>query len=237
MPNTSFKKTAAVLLAGGSSRRMNGSVEDKILWKLNQKTVFSYSFEVFSTCDFIAEIIIVCRDEAQMTLLLNEISQNSKSVNFCFGGKERQNSVYNGLKQASRDCSYVYIHDLARPLIRIENILSMYSILEKETAVTLGHRVSDTIKRCDEKTDPTKIATNLTDLDRNTLWAMETPQAFPFPNILSAYERVEADNLSITDDNAAYEYLGGKVQIIENPFPNPKITKTEDLHYLEFLIK
>jgi 2-C-methyl-D-erythritol 4-phosphate cytidylyltransferase len=84
---------------------------------------------------------------------------------------------------------------------------------------------------------PVPVPVLLRDLDRSTLWAMETPQVFRRALILDAYRRVKADSVRITDDVAAATHVGHKVAIVENLFPNPKITEPHDLAWVEFLLK
>ncbi len=73
-------------------------------------------------------------------------------------------------------------------------------------------------------------------LDRQHLWAMETPQVFARELICKAYAKVSARKLAITDDASAVELLKHPVALLENPHPNPKLTTPADLAYLEFLL-
>ncbi|HKB89618.1 MAG TPA: 2-C-methyl-D-erythritol 4-phosphate cytidylyltransferase, partial [Opitutaceae bacterium] len=73
--------------------------------------------------------------------------------------------------------------------------------------------------------------------DRSRLWAMETPQVFDRELIIEAYRKVRLNSLRVTDDAAAAELSGHPVSLLENRFPNPKITTPGDLAYLEFLLK
>ena len=231
-------KAGAIVLAGGSSRRMEGVVEDKILWPLQGRAVIIHSIEAFIKSGVISQIILVCKDDAQMTLIANEIQRCSLDdfdITYCMGGKERQNSVFNGLQQLDEQFDHVFIHDAARPNINSTIIAKMNEILVNENAVSLAHRVTDTVKKCSEEKDPTQEPVQLIDLDRKTLWAMETPQAFRRKDIFEAYTRVFENNIFITDDNAAFEYNGGKILILENPDPNPKLTTPDDLNYLNYI--
>ena len=104
---------------------------------------------------------------------------------------------------------------------------------QRDGASVLASKVVDTIKRvpASKKTENVK----LDDLDRSRLWAMQTPQVFKASEILSAYKFVKKNNLKITDDVAAYTAFGKKVSIVENIYPNPKITVPQDIAYIEFL--
>ena len=121
--------------------------------------------------------------------------------------------------------------------IRPEQLVALHKIVRREQAVVLAHRVTDTIKehkafRSSQGQDDSRLRT----LDRANLWAMETPQVFSRDLIARAYTRVSARGLPITDDAQAVELLGHHVALLENAYPNPKLTTSADLAYLEFLL-
>jgi 2-C-methyl-D-erythritol 4-phosphate cytidylyltransferase len=148
---------------------------------------------------------------------------------FVPGGGERQDSVAAALAELPDDVGYVFIHDCARPLVRPEQLGALHKIVRRENAVVLAHRVTDTIK---EHRGEGRLRT----LDREHLWAMETPQVFSRKLICRAYARVAERQLAITDDAAAVELLKHPIALLENPHPNPKLTTPADLPYLEFLL-
>jgi 2-C-methyl-D-erythritol 4-phosphate cytidylyltransferase len=234
-----FSHTAAtVLLAGGRGSRMNGVVEDKILWKLNQKPVIQYSLESFASLSFIVEIVIVVRDKDQENCIRKMLPNSTHELDFtfCIGGEERQNSVFNGICASKSKPDQIFIHDSARPLLRPCTIKKMYQLLHRVSGTTLAHRLTDSIKRA-VNPEPTQSPSSLVDVNRSALWAMETPQAFHYDTIKRAYQRVMEEKACITDDNAAFELLGEKIQIVENTSLNPKITYPQDLSFLEYIIK
>ena len=82
-----------------------------------------------------------------------------------------------------------------------------------------------------------ETASETEDLDRGRLWETETPQAFPLGKILFAYERVCAENLTVTDDVSAFAVaLDGRVALVENLSPNLKITAPADLVLAEAIL-
>jgi 2-C-methyl-D-erythritol 2,4-cyclodiphosphate synthase len=99
-------------------------------------------------------------------------------------------------------------------------------------AVGMARRVTDTMRRFVEA--PLLHPSRGELLDREYLWAMETPQAFPRDLLLRAHEALGAE---VTDDLAAVEALGEEVLLVENPFPNPKLTSPADLPYLSSLLE
>jgi 2-C-methyl-D-erythritol 4-phosphate cytidylyltransferase len=221
-----MSRTAAILLAAGSSRRMQGAVEDKILAPLAGKPVFAHAAAAFVASGVADFYVVVCRDLAQQRALM---SYAPTPAVFVRGGRERQDSVANALEALPGDVEYVFIHDCARPLVRPEQLVGLHKIVRREDAIVLAHRVTDTIK---EHRDNAKLRT----LDRSRLWAMETPQVFATSLIVRAYAKVIDRGARITDDAAAVELLGHPIALLENTQPNPKLTTPHDLAYLEFLL-
>jgi 2-C-methyl-D-erythritol 4-phosphate cytidylyltransferase len=222
-----MSRTAAILLAAGSSRRMDGAVADKILAPLAGKPVFAHSAATFYRSGVVDTFIVTYRDQRQMV----ELSAYAPTPSlFVPGGRERQDSVAAALAELPDDVAYVFIHDCARPLVRAEQLVALHKIVRREDAVVLAHRVTDTIK---EHRGPGRLRS----LDRTRLWAMETPQVFARELIGRAYARVAARRAVVTDDAAAVELLHHPVALLENPYPNPKLTAPADLAYLEFLLQ
>ena len=228
----------AILLAAGSGQRMQGQAEDKILASINGQPALVYSLKAFARSSVIDSYLIVYRDEAQKKAIEAIIAAYGLShlkIQVVLGGAERQLSVINALNAIGGNCDYVYIHDCARPCIHTEAIKDVYSAVQEDQAASLAHPVADTIKRIETVGVLRKIT--LEDLDRSRLWAMETPQAFAFKRILTAYQNVIKKKLIITDDSAAAATIGLKTTLVPNKNPNPKLTTPTDLAYIEHLLK
>lgn len=221
-----MSRTAAILLAAGSGRRMQGAVADKILAPVGGLPVFARSVAAFMESNVADYYVIVVRDQAQSIALS---AYAPTPAQFIPGGKERQDSVQNALAILPADIEYVFIHDCARPFVRVEHLVGLHKIVRKENAVVLAHRVTDTVKK---HSDDGHLKT----LDRDRLWAMETPQVFARDLIVEAYAKVAAKKLRVTDDAAAVELLKHPVALLENAHPNPKLTTPADLAYAEFLL-
>jgi 2-C-methyl-D-erythritol 4-phosphate cytidylyltransferase len=221
-----MSRTAVILLAAGAGKRMGGAVPDKVLATVAGRPVFAYSAAAFAASGVADLYVVVYRDRPQMTALSAFAPTPALLVK---GGRERQDSVAAALAALPGDISHVFIHDCARPMIRPEQLVALHKIVRRQRAVVLAHRVTDTIK---EKS----VAGRLRTVDRSRLWAMETPQVFARELIERAYARVASHRLRITDDAAAVEGLGHRIALLENPYPNPKLTSPQDLAYLEFLL-
>ncbi len=221
-----MSRTAAILLAAGSGRRMQGAVADKILAPLAGRPVFAHSVAAFLESNVADYYVIVVRDQAQ-SIALSAYAPTPPQ--FVIGGKERQDSVQNALAALPADIAYVFIHDCARPLVRVDQLVGLHKVVRKEDAVVLAHRVTDTIKKHSD-------TGHLKTLERDRLWAMETPQVFARELVTEAYAKVAKKKLRITDDASAVELLSHPVALLENAHPNPKITTPADLAYVEYLL-
>jgi len=229
-----MSRTAAILLAAGSGKRMAGSVPDKILAPLAGRPVFAHSAAAFLASGIADFYVIVYRDQPQMMELSEYAPTPSVLVR---GGRQRQHSVMNALAALPTDIAYVFVHDCARPLVRPEQLVALHRIVRRENAVVLAHRVTDTIKKLKIlKTSSSGDDTRLKTLDRSTLWAMETPQVFSRELLVKGYARVTKRGLTVTDDAQAVEELDVPIALLENSTPNPKLTRPADLEYLEFLL-
>lgn len=221
-----MSRTAAILLAAGRSHRMQGAVADKILAPLAGKPVFAHSASAFFRSGVADFYVVTYRDRRQML----ELSAYAPTpALFVAGGAERRDSVAAALTELPPDVAYVFIHDCARPLIQPEQLVALHKIVRRERAVVLAHRVTDTIK---EHRGSGRLRT----LDREHLWAMETPQVFARDLIDRAYAEAARRRRPITDDAAAVELLGHPIALLENDRPNHKLTTPADLPLLELLL-
>jgi 2-C-methyl-D-erythritol 4-phosphate cytidylyltransferase len=221
-----MSRTAAILLAAGSGKRMAGAVPDKVLATVAGMPVFAHCAAAFAASGVADLYVVVYRDFAQMTTLSAFAPTPSQLVR---GGRKRQDSVAAALAALPGDIAYVFIHDCARPLISPEQLVALHKIVRREGAVVLAHRVTDTIK---EHRGNGRLRT----VDRSRLWAMETPQVFSRALIDRAYARAMSRGVLVTDDAAAVEALGRPIALLENTQPNVKLTTPQDLAYLEFLL-
>lgn len=232
----------AIVLAGGSGSRMNSDVAKQYLL-LKGKEILYYSLKIFQDNENISDIILVARPEDIEHCRNNIVEKYSftKVKKICNGGKERYNSVYNGLclvEELSKDIKHevVLIHDGARPFVTHEMIDKSVGNMIFGSACTVAVPVKDTIKIVCEihgelfgKETP----------DRNTLYQIQTPQTFRYELIRMAYEKMLKDeNHNITDDTMIVEqYAGMGCKIIMGSYENLKITTPEDLDFAEKIVE
>lgn len=224
----------AILLAGGSGSRMGDSVQDKILVEIGGRSVFAHVLRAFAAARIHEAFIIVARDDVQRKALAAAVRREGirLPVFHTLGGATRTDSVRKGLDLLPNEARTVTIHDCARPAIAPAALQAVHKALsEMNSAVSLAHRVTDTIRRFPQ--EPLKRPARGSLLTREELWAMETPQAFPRELIEEAYSGLRK---ALTDDLAAVEALGHPVLLVESLLPNPKLTRPADLPLLENLL-
>lgn len=223
--------TTAILLAAGKSARMGANV-DKAFLSLVDKPVVAWSLLAFERCPDIDGIVLVVRKDqllaSKAVVKMFGISKVSKIV---AGGAKRQESVQAGLAACDLDARYVVVHDAARPLVTPDLISEVVRNVKRFPAVTVGCPVADTIKRCGKG----KGAIVAETLDRDHLWAVQTPQAFHVADLRAAHKAL--GKRDVTDDCTAVELNGGTVKILPNMRPNFKITTVEDLQTAGALLK
>ncbi len=230
-------KTAAILLAGGSGRRMAGALPDKVLAPAAGRPVIARSLAALADSGCIDFLVIAHRDDAQRRDIepwLEKTGWTPARAAWTRGGAERQDSVSAGFAAIPDSIETVLIHDAARPLIRPGQIRELTDLVNRHGAAALCHAVVDTIKELPEAgaADPVFLR----GLDRRRLRAMETPQGFQRDLLARMVAFVAEHRLAVTDDAAACEALGHPVALLENPHPNPKLTTPDDLALIEFLL-
>ena len=203
---------------------------DKLMAPLVDKTVLDHSLAAFAACSQIHEIILVTDPERFRALDLSGIEEKIIRVD---GGAERQDSVRNGLAALSPDCQIVAIHDGARPLITPAAIALALDAAAVHGAASLAHPITETLKRADPDDF---VKGNQASVDRENLWAMETPQCFRLRLLEAAYIQIAEDQLTVTDEVSALQHLGHAIKLVPNPSANPKITFPTDLALAENLL-
>ena len=197
-----------VIVAAGTGSRMNMGINKQFI-KLEGKEVIVYTIEKFYNNHNIDDIVVVVK-ESEAEFFKKEIIEkyNFENIKIAYGGKERQDSVYNGLKLLDEKCDVVLIHDGARPFVSNKTIDTCIEEAKEHKAIVVGVPVKDTIKVIDNNN-------NIVDTpNRSVLWAVQTPQTFDYNILLNAYE----------------ERIGHKVKMVEGSYNNIKITTKEDLN-------
>ncbi|KNF07990.1 2-C-methyl-D-erythritol 4-phosphate cytidylyltransferase IspD [Gottschalkia purinilytica] len=225
------KYVSVIIVAAGMGKRMKSNINKQYIL-LKDKPILAYTIDRFDKSSLVDEIIVVTRKE-EIAYCEKEIVKKykfKKVTKIIAGGEERQNSVYNGLKETNKICDVVLIHDGVRPFIKNTDIKNNIEGAIEYGACVTGVPVKDTIKVVDEDN-------NIVDTpNRSKLWAVHTPQSFVYDMIMSAHEESIRRNIFATDDSMLVEKLGYKVKIIHGTYNNIKITTPEDLKFAETIL-
>ena len=214
-----YRAVGAVIAAAGSSSRMGG--RDKLAEPLDGIPVILRTLAAVEAVPEIREIVVVTREDRveEYRRLLGQCSRLRAVVP---GGSTRQESVRNGVRALSPDCTLAAIHDGARPLVTPEVFARCIEAARSCGAATAAVPVKDTIKLADE------AGRVLDTPDRSRLWAVQTPQIFDRKRYLRAAEEAERRGLSCTDDCQLFEAMGWEVQLVMGDYRNLKLTTPED---------
>ena len=224
-------RAAMLIVAAGRGVRAGGGVP-KQYRRIGGTSVLRRTIDAALACDRLSEITVVIGegDDALYAECLNGLDDPRLTAP-ARGGATRQATVLNGLRAlADLAPDIVLIHDGARPFVsRAVMNASIDAIAAGNRAAVAAVPVSDTLKRADLATGAI-----VETVDRNGLFAAQTPQAFRFNDILAAHERAAAEGLaSFTDDAAVAEWAGLAVVLTPGETGNIKITTAEDFRRLD----
>jgi 2-C-methyl-D-erythritol 4-phosphate cytidylyltransferase len=248
----------ALVLAAGVGSRMN-SATPKQFMQLNNKEVICYSLDVFQADSNVKDIILVTGDSYIEFCRENIVEKYgyTKVHSIIPGGRERYDSVYNGIIEAEKllttgnsatqetawsgtddnGKNIIMIHDGARPFVTHRMISDSVSCIENGFwGCTVGMPVKDTIKIVQNSKD---YIIGKETPERATLYQIQTPQTFVLEKLHQAYDIMLSDEShKITDDTMLMEqYLGQPCAVIPGSYDNIKITTPEDILISEIIAK
>jgi len=211
-------RIGAVITAGGLGKRVGGDLPKQLV-KLHGKAMWLHSAEAFLNNKKIKAVVITVPANWQ-----NYFIEESKNLPIivALGGKERWQSVKNGIEALPKNISHVMVHDAARPFVSQEIINSVAKTLSKDCCM-VAKPVFDTVK----------VAKNSyvkSTLDRKSLWLAQTPQAAPVDLLKKLYKKMEKfPNFCPTDEASILEKFRVPIKIVEGNAKNDKITTKEEL--------
>lgn len=224
----------ALVLSAGQGKRMGTSVQKQYI-ELEGKPVIYYSLKAFEDSQLIDDIVLVV-GEGQREYARREIVEKyqlSKVKDIVYGGRERYDSVWQGLRAISGKQGYVFIHDGARPFVDEDILRRAYDTVSSCRACAAGMPSKDTIKVVDEE----NFIVNTP--KRKYTWMVQTPQVFEVSLITEAYSRLmKGETVNVTDDAMAVEQMMEvPVKLFEGSYENIKITTPEDLKVASAFLK
>lgn len=222
------KKVSFILLAAGLGKRMNLPYP-KQFFEYKGEPLFYSSLKIAFESKFIDEIFLVTNEENldYMNKFCEKKNLFSKVKKIIKGGSERQESVYNALKEIEKT-DYVIIQDGVRPFLKEEYLEKTLEALDNGyDGAVIGVKVKDTVKLIDM--DNEIISTPA----RDFIILVHTPQTFKFEVLKGAYDEAKRKSIIATDDSMLVERMDKKVKFIHGEYGNIKITTEEDLKYLK----
>lgn len=199
---------------------------------LDGTPLVGYALKILDASSMINSIVVVVSpgdEEYCRTAVVDKLGINKASA-IVPGGKERQDSVYNGLLALSNDTDIVVVHDGARPFFSPVILAAVIEAAQTYGAATCAVPAKDTIKLAGEDGFVTGT------LPRGRTWLVQTPQAFRYELIIEAHRRAREENFLATDDTALVEALDRPVKIVMGSYDNIKITTAEDLAVAQAII-
>ncbi|HLN18688.1 MAG TPA: 2-C-methyl-D-erythritol 4-phosphate cytidylyltransferase [Patescibacteria group bacterium] len=225
----------AIILASGVGKRM-GAEKNKVLLNIDRRPVIFYAIKAFEKNNDIEEIIIVTRKEE-----FSDFKKLAKKYKFkkikgvVAGGKERQDSAYNGLKyldeKATDKNDIIVFHNGANPFVTTKEISESIKEAKRCGACVVAHPTKDTVKEVNKRGLVEKT------LERKKLWCMQTPQTIRYELALEAFKKANKDKFLGTDDVSLVERLGNKVKVILGSPHNMKITTPLDFKLAKIIIR
>jgi 2-C-methyl-D-erythritol 4-phosphate cytidylyltransferase len=215
-------KVSAIIPAAGMGIRMGSNVPKQFLL-LDGKPILHHTLSVLDQCSIVDEIVLVVSEEEIGKAQHQIQDSHPKVTKIVMGGKERQDSVHNGLQSLDSETDIVVVHDGVRPFVSPDLIRETVEAARDFGAAIAAIPVSDTIKKVDEEGLVERT------IERSGLWRVQTPQTFQVSLLKEAFAKARGDNYYGTDESSLIEYLGREVKVIPGSEFNIKITRSEDL--------
>ncbi|CDE03821.1 2-C-methyl-D-erythritol 4-phosphate cytidylyltransferase [Anaerotruncus sp. CAG:390] len=227
---TQNRRTAAIIVAAGSSERMGGTTPKQFL-PLCGMPVVAMTIRAYEDADCINDIIIVIRpgDEHYYDEYREKFGF-TKIRALVHGGATRQESVMNGIQAADDGVAFFAIADAARPLTTPDIIRSVCLAAYKYSAATAATPAVDSIKTADERGFISAT------VERSTVWQVQTPQVFGANLYRAAAYTARDEGFAASDDNSLVEHIGYKVRLVDCGRENIKITTECDIPIAEAII-
>ena len=216
---------AVIIVAGGSGKRF-GSAKPKQFLLLHKKPMFLWSILAFKKIKQCKQIILVVPKDKELELKKYKKLYN---IDIVCGGKERYNSVINGINCIKDNIDIVAVHDGARPLVTPKIINDVLIKANKYGCAIAACKAKDTIKFSDNGKYIKES------INRNNIWQAQTPQIFKTNIIKKIYSN--KIQKTITDDAQLAEKYNKKVYLVDSGYENFKITHKEDFKLAEFILK
>lgn len=220
-----------IIAAAGSGTRLDKNNPKQFL-EYNGSPLYINIVKELEKNSKITAIIIITKKEYINYVYETTKKYTNKKLYVLVGGKERQDSIYNGIlfiKENLKGNAIIAVQDGARPFVKQKYIDKTYEILlenSKVKGVVVGVSSKDTIKIIDENNIIIETP------KRDNLFIAHTPQVFWYETLYNAYKYAYENSYYGTDDSSLVEFYGEKIEVLIGDYDNIKITTKEDLLYL-----
>ncbi len=222
------RDVGVVIVAGGSGSRVGGEELKQFRW-VSGRPALLHSVQTFMARDDVATVVVVLPKayaaDPPPWLFQCDVDRLLVSV----GGRERHESVYNGLEDMPEEVRFVVVHDAARPLVTDETIARVIDKAREGVGAIAALPVVDTLKRVNADGHITQT------VDRAGLWRAQTPQAFPREMLERAHVAARTEQVGATDDAGLCERIGETVVVVRGSERALKITEAADFARAEAL--
>jgi 2-C-methyl-D-erythritol 4-phosphate cytidylyltransferase len=219
------RDVGVIIVAGGSgSRATNASApaELKQFRWVAGKPMLLHSVQTFMQRDDVCSVVCVLpRDrvgDPPPWLFQCDVDRLMLSI----GGRTRTESVYNGLQDLIDEAKIVLVHDAARPFVDLGVIERVVGAVRTGHPAIAAVPAVDTLKLVDAQ------GAIVDTIDRERVWAAQTPQGFPRDLIVRAYREARATGITASDDAGLCERLGVTIRVVPGSDRNFKITTEAD---------
>ncbi len=224
-------RVGVVIPAGGTGKRMGAKVPKQFLL-LGGRSVLQRTLARFESISDVNEIVLVVpKNYWERARSLVKRVGFRKVRHVVVGGRQRQDSVWNGLNAFELKPDIVLVHDAVRPMVTDKVVKRVIRKAVECQAAAVGIRLKDTVKVERRKGFFTHT------LNRSKLWAVQTPQGFQFDLLMRAHRVARRKGLKSTDEASLVERLRMPVAIVEGDEKNIKITTKQDLEMARLLLK
>lgn len=221
----------AFVAAAGMGKRMNMDINKQFL-TIDDIPILAHTIKKIEKSKYVDFLLLIVK-KSDMCYVEDILEKYKINIDYkiVFGGKERQDSIYNGILNMPDKTDIVLTHDGARPFVSVSKIDEAIEMVEETGACVLANPVKDTIK--------VSLDGEIVDYtpNRDMLWQVQTPQVFKSDILIKAYEQAYSEGYYGTDDCSLVEKTGVKVKLIYNSYDNIKITTKEDLSIANILVK
>lgn len=220
-------KNWAIIVAAGKGERTGFGI-NKVYMPFGESTVLESVLDIFDRSGLFDGITVVISEQDEARFL--KLTRPESVKNWVYGGKNRQESVFNGLQSIPKDVEIVAVHDAARPFVTDKIIEATINGAAEKGSGVISTPVTDTIKLLAEDG---RVMTP----DRKSLFAVQTPQTFRYDMLMECHETARKEGFITTDDAALFERYYGTVGLVtaEGAELNKKLTYRSDFEETNML--